>query len=185
MSRANGYRPVRPTTVRLRSAPLVFLLLLNLLPARPVRAQDAWFGPDKLLHFLGGFFVTTAGYTFAATALDWEHDRARAFGVGAGVAASIGKEVWDGLSGRGDPSGKDLFWDGIGIGLGVVVVNGPLRLKETPQPGAGLRIALVRPSGMPGRGGTPPLPFPLKWPSPAPAAPAARNPLTIQPVSLP
>jgi hypothetical protein len=35
--------------------------------------------------------------------------------MGAGVA----KELWD-LSGRGDPSWKDLAWDGVGTAAGLV-----------------------------------------------------------------
>jgi uncharacterized protein YfiM (DUF2279 family) len=177
MSRANG------SERRVPPALLITVAILLIAP-RPASAQDDWFGPDKLLHFLGGFFVTSVGYTFAATALDMEHEQARAFGVGAGVMAGIGKEVWDGLSGRGDPSGKDLFWDGIGIGLGVVLVNGPLRIKETPLPGDGLRVLLARPSPTPLPGLVRPL-FPLPVPSPSGPFPAARNPLTIHRVPVP
>ena len=190
MSRANGSE---------RRPPLVLLITVAILLIAPrsVHAQDDWFGPDKLLHFLGGLFVTSVGYTFAATALDWDHERARAFGVGAGVVASIGKEAWDGLSGRGDPSGKDLFWDGIGIGLGVVLVNGPMRIEETARPLGELRLALARPAGILRSGLAGPL-FPLSarprlvWPDlPLPVRPlsgpfpTARNPLTIHRAPVP
>lgn len=174
---------------RLPFAFAFFLLFFSLALPRPVQAQDEWFAPDKLMHFLGGFFVTSIGYVVGSTAFDLDHDQARAAGVGAAVAASIGKEVWDGWTGRGDPSMKDLFWDGIGIGLGVVFVN---RLEEgsgSPiQEGA---VALggrsARPVG-PLRMGTV---LALPWPSRDPFSPldtprsagrlrAPRNPLTIR-----
>ena len=43
-------------------------------------------------------------------------------GVGAGFALTvgIGKELWD-LAGHGDPSWKDLAWDALGTGVGVLI----------------------------------------------------------------
>ncbi len=97
-------------------------LLLIALPSG-ARAQDDWFGPDKILHFIGGFVCTGAGYVVARDAWDWEHDRAVSFGVGVGVTCSIAKELYDAFVKRTYFSGKDLVWDGLGIGLGVIVVN--------------------------------------------------------------
>jgi uncharacterized protein YfiM (DUF2279 family) len=175
--RAGGFRGILP--------PLLLSLFLFL--PRSVQAQDDWFAPDKLMHFLGGFFVTSIGYTVAQVHFEVDHDQARAIGVGAAVVASIGKEVWDGLSGRGDPSLKDLFWDGVGIGLGVAFVNlfeeriGP---EEGVHPHLGsfradagpLRLDLARPL-------RPPVSCPFLAslrPVPPGRLPAPRNPLTIR-----
>ncbi len=71
----------------------------------------------------GGFMVTSVSYIVAYNSFDWDHEKSLQFGVGMGVAASVGKELYDVLSGRGHASGKDLVWDGLGIGLGVLVID--------------------------------------------------------------
>ncbi len=110
-----------------RTLPILPILLLcaaiSLAIPRTVQAQDSWFGPDKILHFFGGFMVTSVSYVVAWEAWDYEHERALRFGVGMGIAASVGKELYDVLSGRGHASGKDLVWDGLGIGLGVLFLD--------------------------------------------------------------
>jgi len=122
-----------------------FILAGLLLTAAPsdVRAQDAWFGPDKLLHFTCSFIITSAGYIVAREGWEWEHDRARAFGVGMGAAAGIGKELYDVFIKRTYVSGKDLVWDGIGIGVGVVTAN-LLRDSLGPDSGGGYRFVGLR-----------------------------------------
>ena len=110
-----------------RTLPILPILLLcaaiSLAIPRTVQAQDSWFGPDKILHFFGGFMVTSVSYVVAWEAWDYEHERALRFGVGMGIAASVGKELYDVLSGRGHASGKDLVWDGLGIGIGVLFID--------------------------------------------------------------
>ena len=44
-------------------------------------------------------------------------------GAGAGVLAGVGKELYD-ATGRGDPSAKDLVWDGLGSTAGLLVSIG-------------------------------------------------------------
>ena len=99
------------------------------LPGR-ASAQDSWFGPDKFLHFMGAFLATSVSYTVASSAWDMDHDRARMVGAATGVALSLAKELYDSLSGRGHASGKDLFWDGIGIGAGMAMIN---LMKPSPS----------------------------------------------------
>ncbi|MCK4771874.1 MAG: hypothetical protein KAT18_03065 [Candidatus Latescibacteria bacterium] len=113
-------------------ASITGILLLASLPTRAL-AQDDWFGPDKLLHFIGGFLATSVSYTVAANVWDMDHDRARMVGAATGVVLSVGKEIYDSLSGRGHASGKDLFWDGIGIGMGMMMIN-------QMKPECGIRI---------------------------------------------
>jgi len=121
-----------------RTMQIVLILLLcadsSLATSPNVRAQDSWFGPDKILHFFGGFMATSVGYVVAYNAWDYDHEKALRFGVGVGVAASVGKELYDVLSGRGHASGKDLVWDGLGIGVGVIFIDAladpPVRPRE-------------------------------------------------------
>jgi uncharacterized protein YfiM (DUF2279 family) len=115
----------------LTTAVLISVILSSGFP-RPASAQDEWFAPDKLLHFLGGFLVTSVTYTVALNAFDNDHEDARLYALAAGMAASIAKEAYDGLSGTGTPSGKDLVWDGMGIGFSLVLINQLVERRSDP-----------------------------------------------------
>jgi putative lipoprotein len=86
----------------------------------PARAQtrDDWFGADKALHFSVSALLGGAGY--GVTAMLTERTAVRV-GVGAGFALSLGiaKELYD-ATGAGDPSWRDLTWDALGTGVGVL-----------------------------------------------------------------
>jgi uncharacterized protein YfiM (DUF2279 family) len=74
---------------------------------------DRWFAADKAKHFLMAAFVETASFSaFRLTGLG----KRQSIVAGAAVASavSVGKELHD-LRFGGDPSLKDLTWDGIGI----------------------------------------------------------------------
>jgi hypothetical protein len=66
--------------------------------------------------------VTTLSYSLAYDGLGWDRDESRVFAVATATTLSVGKEVYDLLT-DGQPSGKDLFWDGMGIGVGVLLIN--------------------------------------------------------------
>ncbi len=74
-------------------------------------AQDPWVGPDKALHLGVSYIAYSAARTLGAER-----------GEAAGLTLTLGlsKELWD-LSGRGQPSWKDLLWDLVGVGLGLAV----------------------------------------------------------------
>lgn len=133
----NCIRPVNRSKRLLAFTSLVLVLMISI--QGRVGAQDDWFGADKLLHFIGSFLTTSVSYTIAASAWDLDHDKARMVGAAAGVAVSIGKEVYDSLSGQGYASGKDLFWDGIGIGMGMVMIN---QMKPDPLTDSGVGMSL-------------------------------------------
>jgi putative lipoprotein len=80
-------------------------------------AQDAWLGPDKALHFGVSAGLAAGGYALSSLVLEKPWQRASA-GAGFALSAGVAKELWD-LSGRGDPSFKDLAWDGVGTAVGV------------------------------------------------------------------
>ncbi len=85
----------------------------------PAKAQDAWWGPDKALHCGVSAGLAAGGYAVSSIALDKAWQRATA-GAAFSLSAGAAKELWD-LSGHGDPSLKDLAWDGIGTALGVAL----------------------------------------------------------------
>lgn len=91
---------------------------------------DAWFGPDKALHF--GVSAGLAAVAYAGSSLVFE-DRSARLMTGAGVALTIGvaKELND-LAGHGDPSWKDLTWDVIGTATGLAIAYVVDRFVITP-----------------------------------------------------
>lgn len=88
------------------------LLLVFTLARGPAAGGDGWFSADKVQHFFSAAFVQSMTY-----------GTLRAAGVGHGVALAgasvttaavgVGKEIYDAKYG-GDPSVKDLVWDGLG-----------------------------------------------------------------------
>jgi len=153
-SRISGLNRTRSSSVVMPRTILLLCLICLLAVPRPARAQDSWFGPDKILHFFGAFMVTSVSYVVAYNVTDWDHWEAVTFGVSMGVIASVGKEFYDSVSGRGEASGWDLVWDGIGIGMGVLFIDAladpPSRGPSTGQTGDGrvlsLRLLSLTPS---------------------------------------
>lgn len=90
--------------------------------ARADESADPWFGRDKVIHYGVSASIAGAGYVAGALIFD---TRAHALGVGAAAAtlAGVGKELAD-LGGYGDPSWKDLAWDGLGMVTGLAVAWG-------------------------------------------------------------
>lgn len=82
-------------------------------------AADSFWSEDKALHFGVSAGLSAGGY--AAASLLWERPFQRALaGATLSLSAGVAKELWD-LTGHGDPSFKDLAWDGIGTGVGVAL----------------------------------------------------------------
>jgi putative lipoprotein len=108
-----------------RRAPLKTLLALCFFAgtsaATSLASADSFWGPDKALHF--GVSAGLAGGGYAASSLVWQRPWQRALaGATLSLSAGVAKELWD-LSGHGDPSFKDLAWDGIGTGVGVALAT--------------------------------------------------------------
>lgn len=114
--------------MRLSRRVLVAAALVVVAVASPSRAladppdPDPWFGKDKALHFAASGTIAAGGYAVGAALLD---ARGHALILGGGLAAlaGVGKEVLD-LTGFGDPSWRDLAWDGIGTVAGLAVAFG-------------------------------------------------------------
>ena len=81
------------------------------------RDPDPWFGRDKALHFGLSAGLAGAGYAGASLFFDREPERLL-LGGGFAFGAGIAKELYD-LTGRGDPSWKDLTWDALGTATGL------------------------------------------------------------------
>lgn len=96
-------------------------VLFAVVASSPRSAQaadpDPWFGKDKALHFAATGTIAAGGYTIGAFLFD---ARGHALILGASLAFGVGiaKEALD-LTGFGDPSWRDLAWDGIGTVAGV------------------------------------------------------------------
>ena len=80
---------------------------------------DPWFGRDKAYHFSASAVIAAGGYGVTRSFTD---DRPTCLAVGGALAltAGVGKELYD-LSGRGDPSLRDLTWDVLGTATGLLL----------------------------------------------------------------
>ena len=81
--------------------------------------SDPWFGKDKALHFGASGVLAMGGYA-VGTALVDSQGGALLIGAAVSITAGVTKECLD-LAGLGDPSWKDLAWDGIGTVTGLAV----------------------------------------------------------------
>ena len=102
--------------------------------ARPCAADDAWFGPDKALHFGFSLALSAGGYAASSSFVHEPWQRAI---VGSAFALSLGaaKEGYDALSG-GDPSWRDFAWDAAGttVGVGIAFSIDSLWLYSASEP---------------------------------------------------
>jgi putative lipoprotein len=110
--------------------------------AAPSPASAQLLRRDDRLHL--GLSSLIAFGAYGVVALFDEREPLRV-GVGAAVAlaAGIAKELWD-LSGRGDPSWRDLAFDVVGTGIGLLAgwllgvlvrhVRGPDHPEPAPTP---------------------------------------------------
>lgn len=99
------------------------------------RAEDAWLGRDKALHFGFSTALAAGGYAGSTFLVNEPWQRAAA-GAGFGMALGIGKEVYD-ATGHGDPSWRDLTWDLIGCTLGAgvsMLIDYALRSSRDDRP---------------------------------------------------
>jgi putative lipoprotein len=100
---------------------------------------DPWIGGDKLLHFGASATLAGAGYAIGAPLLD---SRGNALILGGSIALGLGitKEVLD-ATGLGDPSWRDLAWDGIGTASGLALAWGIDLLVQGVSPEHPLFVA--------------------------------------------
>ena len=96
------------------------LLLLASAASAQESDPDPWFGRDKALHFGASFGLAAGGYGVSSLWLETPGQRALAGGAVA-LSFGIGKELLDLAGLWGQPSWKDLAWDVVGAGAGLLV----------------------------------------------------------------
>ena len=110
-------------------------LLAALLAVRTASADpaDPWWGPDKKEHFSFSAGLATVGYATTSLGTD-SRPLCLLGGAGLALGAGLAKEARD-LSGRGDPSWRDVTWDVLGTatGLGISLLF-DLAVKRLGRP---------------------------------------------------
>ena len=95
----------------------------NLVSAYKAPSSDRLPANDKAHHFMTSAFLTGMSYYALKQELNFK-DNVTTVAAG-GLVLSIGffKELYDGLSGKGTPSHKDLIADIVGIAVGLLILN--------------------------------------------------------------
>jgi uncharacterized protein YfiM (DUF2279 family) len=83
---------------------------------------DPWFGQDKVRHALHSYAAVAFAHA-GWTAVGLDGDAALGGAVAVAALLGVGKEVAD-LRGGRIFSVRDLVWDALGIGVGVLVMRG-------------------------------------------------------------
>lgn len=88
----------------------------------PAPRDDAWFGDDKLLHFIASAAVQGAAYSVFHRNAHYSVAAQRASIVT--LSVGIGKEVYDALHpDTHDASLRDLAWDGLGGAAATIAIK--------------------------------------------------------------
>ena len=85
--------------------------------------HDQMFAPDKGHHLMASAFL--AGFSFYALRQEFDASESAANSGAIGLSLSIGiaKEIYDGVSGKGTPSFKDIIADAAGIAAAILILN--------------------------------------------------------------
>ncbi|HEX9606977.1 MAG TPA: VanZ family protein [Gemmatimonadaceae bacterium] len=101
-------------------------LAVNLLYAQTAVVRDSWFGIDKIKHFFMSAFIESVSYS-ALQAAHVKHRSALAGAIGVTAAFGVGREIHDSRNPHNIFSVKDLSWDAIGAGAGLVLLSHTIR----------------------------------------------------------
>jgi putative lipoprotein len=88
--------------------------------------EDNWFGIDKIKHFFMSAFIESVSYS-ALQAAHVNHRSALGGAIGVTAAFGVGREIHDSRNPKNHFSIKDLSWDAIGAGAGVVLSSHTIR----------------------------------------------------------
>ena len=97
------------------------LVTLTFLVTMAFPPRDAWFGADKLKHFLMSALVQSATFSIARSA-GAGHGSAMAAGVSSALTVGLVKEFHDKRVGK-PFSAKDLFWDAAGTASAAALLH--------------------------------------------------------------
>ena len=101
-------------------------LAINLVYAQTAVVRDSWFGVDKIKHFFMSAFIESVSYS-ALQAARVSHRSAMAGAIGVTAAFGVGREIHDSRNPNNHFSVKDLTWDALGAGAGVVLLSHTIR----------------------------------------------------------
>lgn len=101
-------------------------LAVNLVYAQTAVVRDSWFGIDKIKHFFISAFIESVSYS-ALQAARVNHRSALAGAIGVTAAFGVGREIHDARNPNNHFSVKDLSWDALGAGAGVVLLSHTIR----------------------------------------------------------
>lgn len=104
---------------------ILAVLLTGMIWSDDIFANDSYFSPDKIDHFFTVMAISAGTSVMAAYMFDGDDQKAMKLGVSISVPLlfSIGKEVYDGVSGTGEVSYKDLIYDFAGLAAGILIVR--------------------------------------------------------------
>lgn len=95
------------------------------LPLRLEKSQshDAWFGKDKIKHFLASAFITGFGYLIIHEPFDASENPSVYGGSALSFGVGLSKEMYDWKSKKGQASYRDLVADVFGIAFAVFILK--------------------------------------------------------------
>ncbi|MFO8061473.1 MAG: hypothetical protein R6U31_00940 [bacterium] len=109
----------------MRKLLIVSLILIFALSAaaEPLFVNDSYFSYDKVDHLFTGLIITVSSLVLADHFSDRGNPAVLAGALMVPVLFSVGKEVYDGVTGTGHVSYKDLIYDFLGIIIGIIIVR--------------------------------------------------------------
>ena len=97
-------------------------LAVNVIYAQTAVTRDSWFGIDKIKHFFISAFIESVSYS-ALQAAKVNRRPALAGAIGVTAAFGVARELHDRRTPGNRFSYRDLTWDAIGAGAGVVLLR--------------------------------------------------------------
>lgn len=88
-----------------------------------VRPVDKWWGMDKAKHFLVSAFLAGVSYKIYHDELHNKKEHSLYFSAGFTFSLGLGKEICDETKPKKKFSYKDLLYDLLGIGVGLLIVT--------------------------------------------------------------
>ena len=87
------------------------------------KSIDPWLGKDKLDHLLASAFIAGMSYMFFRDGQNISDEKAMIWSAGVSISIGIAKEIRDKISKKGMASFKDLLWDLLGVGIGILIYS--------------------------------------------------------------
>jgi uncharacterized protein YfiM (DUF2279 family) len=104
---------------------IIFVILIFFFIFLSLSALDSskLFGKDKIMHFTQSSLLTYWNYGFAKDYLLLKGKQSKIFAVSVSLSLGVGKEFSDKYLKKTFFSKYDLFYDVLGIGCGMVLIN--------------------------------------------------------------